>query len=51
MYVSTYPCPTCAKLMSVAGVKKCFFVGGNAYLDVETVFKSSGLKAILVKED
>ena len=51
MYVSTYPCPTCAKLMSVAGVRKCFFVGGNAYLDVETVFKSSGLKAILVKED
>jgi dCMP deaminase len=51
MYVSTYPCPTCAKLMSVAGIKKCFFVGGNAYLDVEAVFKSSGLKAILVKED
>ena len=49
MYVSTYPCPTCAKLMATAGIKKCFFRGGNSYLDVEKVFKSTGLKAILVK--
>jgi len=50
MYVSTYPCPTCAKLMATAGIKKCFFRGGNSYLDVEKVFKSTGLKAILVKD-
>jgi dCMP deaminase len=49
MYVSTYPCPTCAKLMATSGIKKCFFRGGNSYLDVEKVFKSTGLKAILVK--
>jgi dCMP deaminase len=49
MYVSTYPCPTCAKLMATAGVKRCFFMGGNAYLDVEKVLKATGLKAILVK--
>jgi dCMP deaminase len=49
MYVSTYPCPTCAKLMAVAGIKRCFFRGGNSYLDVEKVFKSTGLLAILVK--
>jgi dCMP deaminase len=49
MYVSTYPCPTCAKLMATAGIKRCFFRGGNSYLDVEKVFKSTGLKAILVK--
>jgi dCMP deaminase len=48
IYVSTYPCPTCAKLAATAGVKKCYFQGGNSYLDVEAVFKSSGLKAILV---
>jgi dCMP deaminase len=51
MYVSTYPCPTCAKFASVAGIKKCYFQGGNSYLDVAAVFKSSGLKAILVKEN
>jgi len=51
MYVSTYPCPTCAKLMATAGIKRCFFRGGNSYLDVEKVFRSTGLKAILVKEN
>lgn len=51
MYVSTYPCPTCAKLMATAGIKRCFFRGGNSYLDVEKVFASTGLKAILVNEN
>ncbi len=49
IYVSTYPCPTCAKLAAAAGIKRCYFQGGNSYLDVEAVFKSTGLKAILVK--
>lgn len=49
MYVSTYPCPTCAKLIALAGIKRCFFVGGNAYLNVEEVFKSTGMKTVLVK--
>ncbi len=49
MYVSTYPCPTCAKLTAAAGIRRCYFQGGNSYLDVEAVFKSTGLKAILVK--
>jgi dCMP deaminase len=49
MYVSTYPCPACAKLTAAAGIKRCFFQGGNSYLDVEAVFKATGLKAVLVK--
>ncbi len=49
MYVSTYPCPTCAKIMAFAGIKKCFFMGGNAYLNVEEVFKTTGIKTVLVK--
>ena len=51
IYVSNYPCPACVQLIALAGIKRCFFVGGNAYLNVEKVFKALGVKAILVKEE
>lgn len=50
IYLNSYPCPTCAKLISVAGIKRCFFIGGNAYLNVDEVFKASGIRTILVKD-
>lgn len=49
LYLNSYPCPTCAKLMALSGIKKCFFSGGNAYLNVEAVFKQAGIKTILVR--
>lgn len=49
LYINSYPCPTCAKLMGIAGIKRCFFSGGNAYLRVDEVFKAVGIKTILVK--
>lgn len=51
LYLNSYPCPTCAKLMGLAGIKRCFFSGGNAYLNVGEVLKEMGVKAILVKEN
>lgn len=50
LYLNSYPCPTCANLMGFAGIKRCFFSGGNAYLNVEEVVKAMGIKTILVKE-
>ncbi len=33
LYVTTFPCPTCAKLIAQAGVKKVYFSEGYAVLD------------------
>lgn len=48
IYMNVFPCLICAKLIVNAGIKRCFFVTGNAYLDVEKVFKVGGTKIIKV---
>lgn len=49
MYLNVFPCHTCAKLMSRAGIKKCFFAEGNAYMDSEKVLQVAGVEIIWVK--
>ena len=51
LYLNSFPCPTCAKLMAISGIKRCFFQGGNAYLNVNEVFEQAGIKTYLVKGD
>lgn len=50
LYLNSYPCPTCAIDMALAGIKRCFFSGGNAYLNVEEVFQAMDMEAIFVRE-
>jgi len=49
MYLNIFPCPLCAKLMAYAGIKKCFFRSGSAWLDAESILKANGVEIVLVK--
>lgn len=48
MYLNIFPCPLCAKLMAYAGIKKCFFRSGSAWLDAESILKGNGVEIVLV---
>lgn len=48
LYVTTFPCPPCAKLVAAAGIKKCYFVDGYANFDGETVLKAAGVEIVKV---
>jgi dCMP deaminase len=49
IYVSTFPCPNCARLLTKAGVKKLYYQKGYSLRDAETILKSAGVEIILVK--
>lgn len=49
MYVSVFPCPTCAKLIKTAGIKKVYYQEGYSLVDAEALFKAAGIELILVK--
>jgi len=49
MYLNVFPCPLCAKLMVTAGIKKCFFKTGSAWLDAESVLHAGGVEIVWVK--
>ena len=43
LYVSTFPCPGCARLVAEAGFRRCYFAGPYALLDGENVLRQAGL--------
>ncbi|MFH1611859.1 MAG: deaminase [bacterium] len=49
LYVMTFPCPPCAKIVAYSGIKRCFFNSGYAMLDGERILKDQGVEIILVK--
>ena len=49
LYVTTFPCPTCAKLVAEAGIKKVYYQDGYSLSDAEDILKNSGVELILVK--
>ncbi|MFZ1721253.1 MAG: deaminase, partial [Microgenomates group bacterium] len=51
LYVSTFPCPVCAKLVAASGIKKVFFIDGYSLVDGEQVFESAGVELIQVETD
>lgn len=48
-YVTTFPCPACAKLIVEAGAKKVFYEKGYSLLDAEQILKSAGIEIVMVK--
>ncbi len=48
LYVTTFPCPVCAKLVAAAGIKKVYFSEGYAMLDGESVLKAAGVEIFKV---
>jgi len=49
MYVTTYPCPVCAKSIATAGIKKVYYKEGYSLLDAEDILKAYGVEIIQVK--
>lgn len=48
IYVSTFPCPPCAKLIAFSGIKKLYYSEGYGILDGENILKSQGVEIIFV---
>lgn len=49
IYVSTFPCPACARLVAEAGFRRCFFAGPYAMLDGDRVLREAGVELIWVE--
>lgn len=49
LYINTFPCPPCAKIVAAAGIKRCYFSSGYAMLDGERILRDNGVEIIQVK--
>jgi len=49
IYVTTFPCPVCAKLITYSGIKRVFFREGYSLTDGESILKENGVEIILVQ--
>lgn len=50
LYVTTFPCPPCAKLVAYSGIKKIYYRNGYGVLDGEDILKSRGVEIVFVEE-
>jgi dCMP deaminase len=48
LYVTTFPCPACARLIAEAGFRRCFFAGPYSVLDGEGVLRAAGIELFWV---
>lgn len=49
LYVTTFPCPTCAMLVARSGISKVFFSDGYALLDGEKNLKGAGVELVYIE--
>lgn len=50
VYVTTFPCPTCARSLVETGIKRVFYNKGYSVLDAEDILKNAGIEIILVQD-
>lgn len=50
LYVTTFPCPVCAKSIAASGIARVFYREGYSLLDAKDVLKSEGTRLIRVVE-
>jgi dCMP deaminase len=48
LYVTTFPCPACARLVADAGFRRCYFTGPYSVLDGDQLLKSADVELIWV---
>jgi dCMP deaminase len=48
LYVSTFPCPPCARLIAESGFRRVYFAGPYAVLDGDAILRSAGVDLIWV---
>jgi dCMP deaminase len=51
IYVTTFPCPTCARLLVQAGIKNVYYRKGYSLLDAEEILSGAGVQIILVADE
>jgi dCMP deaminase len=51
IYVTTFPCPPCAKLIAYSGIKKIYYNIGYGVLDGESILRDKGVEIIFVDVD
>lgn len=49
LYVTTFPCPPCAKLVAYSGIETVYFAEGYAMLDGERILKDNGVRIVRVE--
>jgi len=49
LYVTTFPCPVCAKLIAHSGIQKLYYASGYAVLDGKQVLEHYGVKLVKVQ--
>ena len=48
IYVTTFPCPACARLIAEAGFRRCYFTGAYSVLDGDTILRAAGVELLWV---
>jgi dCMP deaminase len=48
LYVTTFPCPVCAKQIAAAGIKKLYYAKGYAVLDGLEILQTAGVEIVLI---
>lgn len=48
LFVTTFPCPACARLVAEAGFLRCYFAGPYSALDGDEVLRAAGIERLWV---
>lgn len=48
LYVTTFPCPACAKLIAHSGIKRLYFTSGYAVLDGRRIMEEYGVQLVRI---
>ncbi len=48
LYINVFPCPMCTKIIAHAGIGRCFFRSGSAWLNSEEVMRAYGIEIVKV---
>lgn len=46
LYVTTFPCPVCAKLLAATGIARLYYRDGYSVLDGEEVLLGAGIEIV-----
>lgn len=49
IYVTTFPCPPCAKLVAYSGIKHVYYLEGYSMVDGESILKEKGVEITKVE--
>ena len=48
LYVTTFPCPACARLIAESGLRRCYFSGAYSVLDGDVILHAAGVELLWV---